>query len=200
MTIDLPYNLFQGQTVTIVGGGPSLKGFDFSRIQQPAIGINYSVEYHDSVMLVAIDRMFHKKERSLVDSYMGYKVTCNETEDRSFIKATLDPDYHNRNLDWHVMKVNLSGYFALALALQLRAFRVFLLGFDGGYDTQAPRFHGHAYKGLKTGDYYNVNRYYDFFHGKPVVNVGLDSKIKCFTRLPLNSNFYEYRAVRKTEV
>jgi len=185
--------IFTGKTVTIVGSGPSLRGFDFSCLQHPIIGVNHSPKFHEADMLVAIDGEFHKREKEFLDSFKGLKVTYNDTIREDFIKVDLEVDYDidNLNLDWHILKANLSGYFALAIALELGAGKVYLIGFDGGYEGDNPNFHEFAYRGPGMNYYDPVNRHYNFFTGHKIINVGLDSKIDAFKKVPLNTDFYE---------
>jgi hypothetical protein len=187
MEIELSH-IYEGQTVTIIGGGPSLKGFNFNRLRPPVIGTNHTPKFHPSDILVAIDARFHDREATFLDYYKGLKVTYSPTTRTDFIMAKLDAVHPNE--DWHILRANLSGYFALALALHLGAARVILLGFDGGYDKE-PNWHPYAYFGPGMNTYNDTNKYYDFYKDRNVVNVGMDSRIEAFRKVPLESNFYD---------
>lgn len=189
MVIDLP-QIFEDQTVTIVGGGPSLKDFNFLRLRSPVIGTNHTPKYHPADMLIAIDVKFHQREEHFLNMFRGYKATYVKTPRSDFIVAELDPDHQNKNLDWHILAANLSGYFALALALHLGAQKVYLLGFDGGYDKE-PNWHPHGYFGPGMNTYTGQNHFYDFFKGENVINVGMSSRLDAFRKIPLDSDFYD---------
>jgi len=185
--------IFEGDTVTIVGGGPSLKGFDFERLRQPVIGTNHSMKYHEGELLVAIDRKFHEREKEYLDGLNCFKVTYEDTHREDFIRAELNPDHDNwqTSLDWHIKRANLSGYFAVSVALHLGADKLILLGFDGGYDVNSdtPNFHPHHYQGPGM-NFYTENHWYDFYKGFDIVNVGMGSRIRSFKKVPLESDFY----------
>lgn len=183
--------IFTGEAVTIVGGGPSLEGFNWTRLRGNIIGTNHSMRYHRGVILVAIDQVFHKDYGDYLDGLRCVKVTYNDTHRDDFVRVVMEPDHETLNEDWHVLKANLSGFLALALALHLGARRVFLLGFDGGYnDGQNNNFH--SYKSgpaPSRGDY--RNELFEYYSGRDVINVGTASRITAFKRVPIESEFYE---------
>lgn len=188
MILQLP-KIWKGQPVTIVGGGPSLRGFDFGRLHGAVVGVNHSPKFHRADMLVAIDKEFHKREGAWLDSLDCMKVTYVDTPRTDFTVATLKPDHENysMDLDWHILKANLSGYFALAVALHMGASKVYLLGYDGGYSPgKNPNFHPYFYEGPGMNYYTPMNQYYDFFSEEDIVNFGMDSSIEAFTKLPLD--------------
>jgi hypothetical protein len=194
MELNIP-KIWNRKTVTIVGGGPSLNGFDFGRLQGIVIGTNHSPKYHRADMIIAIDARFHEREKDFLDSLDCLKCTYVQTTRQDFAMAVLNPDYDNylTDLDWHVLKANMSGYFAIAVALHLGAKKVILLGYDGGYTVgeQTPNFHPYHYEGPGMNFYTPMNQYYDFWKNENIVNVGMDSKIRAFKKVPLESDFYE---------
>lgn len=174
MKLDIK-NIFQGKTVTIVGGGSSLIDFDFKRLKAPIIAVNYSCYYVESEMIVALDKNFHKKNKEFLDNYKGFLVS-----DRKTCTSTKMIVYDSDD-DWTMQKVNLSGFTALSVAIHLGAEKIYLLGFDGGYDGNRSNF----YPGTRISkDFENVNEYYDYFKDENIVNFG-NSKIKAFEILPL---------------
>jgi len=166
-----------------------LNGFDFGRLSGIVVGTNHSAKYHRADMLVAIDVTFHEKEKAYLDGLDCLKCTYVPTPREDFIVAELTPDHanHLQDHDWHVLAANLSGYFAIAVALHLGARLVYLLGFDGGYGKdEAPNFHPYAYYGPGMNVYTPQNKFYEFFADRPVVNVGMESRIEAFKKIPIN--------------
>jgi len=195
MKINLPDSVFKGHTVTIVGGGYSLASFDFNRLRQPVIALNYAVKYFPSSMFLCIDAPVTEKYGmgEFLDSYSGYKVCLrNLTERNDFTQVEIFPNHDTLDLDWHIEKVNLSGFLAIAVALHLGAEKIYLLGFDGGYqDPAKPGWEAEAYVGPGQNTLINQNPYFDFFGLEKIINVGLDSRIESFPKVDINSNFYK---------
>lgn len=193
MELNLP-KIWNRKTVTIVGGGPSLNDFNFGRLEGVVIGTNHSAKFHRADMLVAIDARFHEREKDYMDALGCLKCSYVPTTRQDFSMAVLSPDHENylTDHDWHVLKANLSGYFAIAVALHLGAERVILLGYDGGYKVgeENPNFHPYYYDGPGMNYYSPMNIYYDFWKKENIVNVGLGSQIRAFKKVPIESNFY----------
>jgi len=193
MKLPIP-KIWKGKTVTIVGGGPSLNGFDFGRLEGIVVGTNHSPKFHRADMLVAIDQKFHEREGEWLDGLSCLKVTQNPTHREDFIKVELEPDYENphEDHDWTVLRANLSGFLALAVSLHLGAENIFLLGFDGGYTAgkETPNFHPYHYEGPGMNFYTPQNQYYDFYKDRKIINVGMYSRIAAFKRVDLKSDFY----------
>ena len=89
MFVELPIS-FRGQTVTIIGGGVSLKGFDFSRVKPPIIAVNDSIFYVDTKYLVSIDAGWHKHHDEWLDTFDGYLITHNDTHRKEALIIRLD--------------------------------------------------------------------------------------------------------------
>lgn len=187
MHIELPY-ILAGKTVTIVGGGPSLVGFDFSRLEGYVIAVNNSAFLCKSDMLVSLDKQWQLTFLDFLETYTGIFITDREAAVPAVrILYTQKAAYSH---DWTMQKVNLSGFTALAVALYLKAARVFLLGFDGGYSGEKSNHYDNIKGKTTDASYSNVNTYFDLFADKPVINVGMGSKIDTFRKVPLESYFY----------
>lgn len=187
MRIDLP-DILKNKVVTIVGGGPSLKGFDFSRVSGYVIAVNNSAFFVKSDMLVALDMNWQMVHSLFLESYEGILVSDRKAAfPAKIIQYTA---MAAGSLDWTMKKVNLSGFVALSVALHLGAAKVVLLGFDGGYSGQASRY----YKGdrpVNDHNYSSRNELWNIFKDRNIVNVGMESKIESFRKVPLEGNFYE---------
>jgi hypothetical protein len=189
-----------GNRCFIIGGGPSLKGFDFSRLYgELVIGINRAFEAIDPAILFAMDGPFIDRVRSggygsaslsAWNAMRGMKVYCRKPS------GTLYPDtYHvERSLRGWATSIskgitsgNNSGVGALALAIALGANPIYLLGYDmrGSTDKQQAWWHsGHptnqgsaVYKTMVTW----FTRYEQEIKAQArVINCNPDSALRCF--------------------
>ena len=191
MFLELPIS-FKGQTITIVGGGVSLKGFDFSRVKPPVMAVNDSVFYVDAKYLVAIDASWHKKHGEFLDNYDGYLITYIKTErkDAFMIKLDIRNSWH----DYTLKSASLSGFTALAVAFHMGAEKVILLGYDGGFEVgQSSNFYPNRCANIATKTYERKNMHYEYFSRYPIINVGMESKIPWFYKVPLDCDFYNVK-------
>lgn len=205
MLIDkFPNGAWEGKRCFVIGGGPSLTGFDFSRLDNELVlGVNRSYEFIDPTIQVSIDDRFigwadtgHfgpdalAKWQSLTatkcfvhytwtgrTSKDHYFVPCNRTEGFSFDLRALG---HTSN----------SGYTAMNIACCLRAKEVYLLGFD----MKAVDENGKKKEWFHSG--YSLNRkrdpypiFTELFYkhaeairagGVHVLNCNPDSALRCF--------------------
>jgi hypothetical protein len=207
MYIDLPL-IFKDEIVSIIGGGSSLIGFDFSRLQGKIIAINQAIKYAKADMFIAIDTIVwsqHEKELNELENRGGYLLNDSRryTPRQNFTRIILDPIK-----DLRIIKANNSGHLALAVALHLGAKKVYLFGFDGYIGKQRHTYKfkilGKAFtiKGFKKGtSHFHKNQkyekgltkhlyHYEIFKDAPVINVGLKSKIKYFKKVDINSEIY----------
>ena len=85
----LPDKSWKGQRCFIIGGGESLKDFDFSKLKgELTIGINRAFEKHYCTINFSMDRQFYewlingklgKEALRKWNAYKGYKVFCRMT-------------------------------------------------------------------------------------------------------------------------
>jgi hypothetical protein len=185
MEINLPL-IFKGKDVTIIGGGSSLTGFDFGRLKGDVIAINHSVRFVPySTAWVFSDMPFYIKNLKRIEEYKGYCIS------RVSAKYVHTITFGNTKVDYLVMKANNSGFTAMVVALILGARKIYLLGFDGGWKDKS-HFHD-LYKDEKLVDDFTRHLpLYDYFKNFPIVNVGVDSGITCFDKVPINDDFYKY--------
>lgn len=207
MYIDLPL-IFKDEIVSIIGGGSSLIGFDFSRLQGKIIAINQAIKYVRADMFIALDVIIwsqHEKELNELEKRGGYLLNDSRryTPRQNFTRIVFEPIK-----DLRIIKSNNSGLLALAVALYLGAKKVYLFGFDGyiGKQRHIYKFKilgkvfiikgfkkgiSHFHKNLKYDDGLTNHLYhYEIFKDDPVINVGLDSEIKYFEKVDINSDIY----------
>ena len=137
--------IFKDETIYIIGGGPSLKNFDFSKlIGSKTIAINKALLFHSQAdVLYWTDSRFYSWHKNEIDNYKGLKFTIKTggryTTDIKILKKgkafgiETDPQT--------VAHGNNSGYAAINLAYHLGASRIILLGFDMGGNSQSTHFH-----------------------------------------------------------
>ena len=197
----LPDNSWKDQRCFIIGGGESLKDFDFSKLKNELIiGVNRAYEVIDCTINYAMDNNLY---RWITGGRLG-KEAKKKFEDFKGIPVWLDSagyDYPKgifilNKLGLHKktdsMKDGLrgghnSGFGALSLAICLGANPIYLLGFDmKGRDGQQAWWHD----GYPDNQVDKVYEGYicDFKRIAPelekkriqVINLNADSKLKCF--------------------
>lgn len=151
---ELPDGAWAGQACFVIGGGPSLTGFDFERLRGRGrvIAINRAFEFIPwADMLFFMDWKFYKRchEPGLIqkwNDFRGHKVFMN------LMGRKLDDCRSVRSLGRHGFSAshakglyhgNNSGHGALMMALALGCRPVYLLGYDMNAD-QRGRSHWHG--------------------------------------------------------
>jgi len=197
----MPDGAWKNQRCFIIGGGESLKGFDFSKLKNElVIGVNRAYEAIDCTINYAMD---HNLYRWITGGELGQEAK-KKFEDFKGIPVWLNSagyDYpkgifilnklsnHKRNF---IMKDGLrsgtnAGLGALSLAVCLGANPIYLLGFDmKGRDGKQTWWHD----GYPENQ---IDRIYESFildfkrveselreKGVQVINLNPESKLKCF--------------------
>jgi len=203
----LPDHTWDGRECFIVGGGPSLHAFDWSRLKgKRTIGVNRAYEFFDPTILFSMDTRFlnwvHQGrygEEALkkFNNFVGYKVwLCTYTvklpDDIYIVRV-----YKNYNEGLKAFTFtskngighgNNSGYGALNLAVCLGANPIYLLGFDCRHENGRTHFHnGHPVR-QKEETTTNFIKYFTKvakrieMHGTRVINLNPQSALTCFPR------------------
>lgn len=143
----LPTGAWKNKTCYLIGGGPSLKTFDFNCIKNElTIGVNKAFVKFPTTINYAMDKRFYdmvtfaqKPEwKQLHEQWLAYKGI------KLFVKQGVNHRYDESVyvVNWLQKKIvsleltkgihggNNSGYGALALAIALGAKRIGLLGYD----------------------------------------------------------------------
>lgn len=119
-----PEPLFAGSTAFIIGGGPSLRDFEFSRLRgRKCIAVNAAgndVPWADVLFFKAPD---WPGCISLIDGWKGFVVTVSDAELPDNVKRV-------EVKRPHMPRARTSGQYAVSLAVMMKASRVVLLGFD----------------------------------------------------------------------
>ncbi len=126
--------IWNDEVVYIVGGGPSLKDFDWNLLAgKKVIAINRAFQVlPDADVMYWTDARFYRWFKNDIDSFAGLKVTCRPVvespgdiivlKQNTAIKIDMRPDF--------ISSGNNSGFGAINLAAKLGAKRIYLLGYD----------------------------------------------------------------------
>ncbi|MBE3109329.1 MAG: hypothetical protein IMZ46_02275 [Acidobacteria bacterium] len=149
----LPDGGWRGEPCFILGGGPSLVGFNFERLRGRGrvIAINRAFEYAlFADVLFFMDYKFYKMyhdggvKKSLWDSFEGKRVFLNimgRALDDVYSVKSLGRDGLSGSLKAGLYHGNNSGVGALAIALAMGAGPIYLLGYDMRHDGGRSHFH-----------------------------------------------------------
>lgn len=193
----LPDNSWSGRRCFIVGGGPSLKGFDWSQLDgELTIAVNRSFEYFDPTILFSADNRFWRymwngelgeQSTSLFEKFIGIKVGASTTLmfPESVKTVNVSGEFGRTFKDGIKIGGN-SGYAALNLAVCLGANPIYLLGFDMHTTHRQEWFHdGYpdnndpvSYRSFQKTLQKIAPKLADW--GIQVINLNPDSALKCF--------------------
>lgn len=181
-------------TVFIIGGGPSLKGFDFSKISDKhIIGVNNAFMLGDFVDVCWFgDVNWYERNKSQLDNFKGLKYhCCNRSASRpDTIRYTRGKP---QGIDKDPTKVawnNNSGGSAINLAYHLGAARIILLGFDMKFNEFGENnWHDyHVKRDPKWNPYYRFLKCFPMIAhdakklGIEIINTSLDSALNMFPK------------------
>ena len=202
----MPDGAWAGQRCFIIGGGPSLKGFDFSRLRgELVIGINRAYEYIDPAVLFTMDLRFtgwasrgelgansreKSESREKFNALRATKTIIRNQEvpagfcaiaraNQSELTFSIESGFNNQNN---------SGFGALNLALCLGADPIYLLGFDmrGNADSGRQEWFHTGYPTVQPNYVYNDFLALFYRHANEinrrarVINCNPDSALRCF--------------------
>ncbi len=189
---------FPGETIYIIGGGPSLKGFNFKELSGcRTIAINKALLYHtEADVLYWTDGRFYTWFKNEVDSYKGLKFALKPgslyTNDIKILRKGkpygLEEDPQTLSHGFN------SGYAAINLAYHLGAKRIILLGFDMTNDGNQTHFHD-GYPTRAAGNRIYEDKFLPGFKqlSSEIKNKGIDiynasphSRLKDFPIITLN--------------
>jgi len=197
----LPDGAWKGQQCFIIGGGPSLKGFDFERLRgERIIAINKAfldVPFAD--IMFAMDRPFldlitsgklGENYRRAFESFWGVKLWLDLSNysypagvyfipsagDIGWTKSLKEGLFHGQN----------SGYGALNLAMVLGADPIYLLGYDCAKGPDGEKNYHNGYPSGGNPDALNIfKRSFEegaamLKGGLRIVNLNPNSALRCF--------------------
>lgn len=161
----VPTAIWEGDPCYIIGGGPSLKGFDWSVLQgRHVLGCNASMYLGVNTVPVMVfgDGLFLNQHRDGLDSYAkagGIVITNSRLVNR--IDRKNPPQYlkvmkkeqrglHHTALGWN----NSTGACAINLALLFGADPIYLLGYDMQIDSEGKKNFHNYYSDKATAQVY----------------------------------------------
>lgn len=137
--------IWKNETVYIIGGGPSLTGFNWSSlIGKKTIAINKSLlSYTNADILYWTDSRFYNWYKSDVDKFKGLKFTLrHNTNHEGDIKVLGKSDVYGLDESgYYLCHGNNSGYAAINLAYLLGVKQIILLGYDMKNDGVKGHYH-----------------------------------------------------------
>ena len=184
--------IFKGSSIFIVGGGPSLKDFDFTRLKDKhVIAVNKAflfVPFAD--VMYWTDTRFYKWYEKEINLFSGLKVTNKSTPIKPGIVNLQDTG--REGLETRpdgIRHGNNSGYAAINLAYLLGANKIILLGFDMKIEGKKTHFHD-GYSTPQNPKIYENNMVPYFktlvdplkSHGVEIYNACPDSALTCFKK------------------
>jgi hypothetical protein len=200
-------NYFNNEkSVFLLGGGTSLSGFDLSKLDKEfVIAINHSIEvYPQAQALLFGDKIFLHKTTFDLDSYEGM-IFCSE---KTITSKPLQDIYPKENIfafedrrDEPLMNAKMglfhpssSGILTLNLALQMKAKKIYLLGYDYYKDKNNNMHfyedydHHRKYEEEKLVRKIHKYPYFERWKSK-IYNLNPDSLIPTFQKLRLKDVF-----------
>lgn len=208
----MPQPIWEGQDAFVIGGGSSLRTFDF-RLVRPhrTIGTNQAFREGPEVcdFVVFCDKKFlfdgDKPREGFYDELAAYPNPV----------VTNEPSLALRKIPWlrcmrrkpiglhtDALGYNLNtGAAALNLALLLGARRIFLLGFDMHLDREGrPNYHDRLIDKPSSEVYTRMLAHFGMirkdlqakFPGRTVYNVTDNSSLEVFPKLPVQKFWEEY--------
>ena len=173
----------------MIGGGASLKNFDFSRLKNEiTIGINYAFKFFDPTYLIWCDERVYNQNKEEIDrlksikyapswwigghwqDVKGFQITTIFYGKEGLVKGLFGG---KPEACW------MTGTLAISLASALGYSPIYLLGFDGD------KTHFHDYS-IDT-DLSAYNSWYEEFKGKAeIYNCSLGSTIETFPKIGID--------------
>jgi len=151
--------MMEGKTIFIIGSGTSLKGFNFRRLDKEfTIAINHTIEhYPQAKSLIFSDKIFLSKTSFNIKTYKGLMYVnenCLHSKPLQDMDLEQYPNIYifKSRRDEPVLDARQGlfhptscGIMAVSLSLQMKAKRIYLLGYDYYYQ---PDGQIHFYKDL----------------------------------------------------
>lgn len=198
---------WKGSRCFVIGGGPSITGFDFERLRgEKIIAINKAYEYCDFAdIMFSMDSRYYNgivrgflgsKAKRKFDAFKGYKVwldTMNFRYNDIYYLMKAGDFGLSLSMEDGLRHGNNSGYAAVNLAFCLGANPIYLLGYDMKHKSNGQtHFHEGYPWGQNPGQARAFAQGFDEMvpvlkdKGIRVINLNPDSALKCFPRKAIN--------------
>lgn len=179
----LSENAWNGRRCFLLGGGPSLMGFDYQRLDKElTIGINKTFLVYKSTINYSMDETFytrltdrtadkyitveHKKKWK---DYQGIKLFLRQSEKQAFDKFVYYIPAVHRKVFSNSIKLgiyggNNSGFGALMLAITFGCKEIYLLGYDFKVkQTKTKNIKTHWHNGYRDESQKRMNQKFESF-------------------------------------
>ena len=197
--------MMKGQKVYILGSGTSLKNFDLSKLDGSfVIAVNHSIEYYPQAPAFLFgDKIFLHKSNFDIKNYQGLIFTSEKCQRSNPIEEMVGQDnlyiYEDRrdepveNAKVGLFHPTSSGIMALNLAIQMKAKKIYLLGFDYYKDKGKMHFfpdmpHHEQYGEERLASKLKKFKYFEKWKGR-IINCNPDSFIEEFQKESLEDTF-----------
>ena len=207
--------MWQGQDVFVIGGGPSLKSFNWNRlVGRVTIGCNDAYLLGEQVVALSVfgDIRWYNLHKERLAQFKNPKVTCNyrcqgEPEILTLKRDSIMVSEEVRGVQFRSRVFGLSsdpekvcwnsntGAVAVNIALLAGAKRVILLGFDMKLSEEGqPNWHPNPLNSGKAQRYLIFMKAFDQiaieqpvkFPEAAILNAGPDSALSSFPRVSLD--------------
>ena len=187
--------LYKGEIIYIIGGGPSLKDFNWDLLKgKRVIAINKAYQFYDADVVYWTDSRFYNWNKDELDALTAIKYTIQPSANQKDVNVIKRGMQHGLETNPSMLAHgDNSGYAAINLAYHLGAKQIVLLGYDMGNVNGESHFHD-GYQVSATADATYENRFMKGFPyladmlkeiGINVWNVSPISKLTCFQRLTI---------------
>jgi len=140
--------MLKGERLFIIGCGGSLKGFDFSRLDNEwTLVINHSLRYYPNAkMLLFLDVTFVKECKQEIDDFKGivfasFRADYNDREfkGKHIVCFPINRKAPQEDINLGLFNGELAGLTAVNLGIVMGASEIYLLGFD--MDSEAEDYY-----------------------------------------------------------
>jgi len=199
-------NAWKGKPCFLVGGGPSLRGFNFHKLDgHRTIGVNKSFIYFDPTINISMDSRLYNwivggtlgKENKVDVRKRFYDTTAIRVWVRThgykfgsevyILKASSLSFGYPSKMELGIHTGGNSGFCALQLAILLGANPIYLLGYDMKGENEKQAWWHNGYPQMQpVGVYKQFKAVFERFsafvaeRGIQVVNLNPDSELRCF--------------------
>lgn len=191
--------MLKGKRCFIIGGGSSLRGFDFSRLDNDfTIAINHSVIYYPKAdACIFLDANFLDKNdneaRKFFQSYKGM-IFCSfrtqyHKDNPNAIPFYVNNDRVQAKFNRGIWGARLTGMAAISLAIAMDANPIYLLGYDLNknavdlhfYDSDGKVRYGNdkGYRGERAATNIKMFKHFDFYKDR-IINLNPNTVIPFF--------------------
>ena len=188
--------IWKGETVFIIGGGPSLYKFDFNLLRNKnTLAINKAVQTCPwADILYWTDSRVYSWLKTDINNFKGDKYTIKPFNTPPEVNVLKNTGTEGLELDpIGIRHGNNSGYAAINLAYHLGVKRIILLGYDMGNMGTQSHYHNGYPVNMTMNETYESKMLPTFKslveplkkNDVEIINANPISKIKCFTKMSL---------------